>query len=266
MSRGIVERRGTGDEAKGELWRERLAEGRLGEAYAAYLAVEAQLPEVRSALENLADFEALVRARRWVRAEQRLARTVERPEIIDWGQLESDLAALTACSKALDRRELADAVVHLERVRSACFRAEVANLRGTAHAYEGDNAAAKVEFERAVTLDPKHYRALTNLGNAQLEEGLTDEAIVNYQRAIALNDDFANAHHNLGVAYRRKGQIGKSVRALRTAQRAQQRRDQEEAREALGGTGRGAARMLRWVLILAVAAALFLLLRNRGLI
>ena len=88
-----------------------------------------------------------------------------------------------------------------------------------------------------------------------------------YERALALNDTFGNAHHNLGVAYRRKGQVGKSVRALRKAQGASQKQIREEARESLrSGVGGGLAKYGRWLVYFVVAAALFLLLRSRGLV
>jgi tetratricopeptide (TPR) repeat protein len=147
------------------------------------------------------------------------------------------------------------------------FPAEAANQRGTARIYSGEVEKAKREFIGGTELDPRHYRAHTNLGNAWLETGQVDEAIACYQRALAVNDEFANAHHNLGVAYRRRGEIARSVRQLRRAQRVQQRTDREQARERVSaGGGQAGLKALRWVLYGAVALVLLLVLRSRGLL
>ena len=145
--------------------------------------------------------------------------------------------------------------------------AEAETQRGTALVFLGDAEAAVSAFEKATTFDPRHYRALTNLGNVALERGRTDEAISHYENALKLNENFANAHHNLGVAYRRKGDVGKSVAAIRRAQRVSKQRDREEARAVLktfGGEQR--SKYLKWFLYALAAVGVFLLLRAQGII
>jgi len=252
---------------RAEAWREPLGEGRFGEAYNYYLAKETQDPAERRALATLADIEALVRNRSWQQARRKLDRLEERPPLLDWELFERELDILKHTGQELDRRNPEDVLEELRAVALPCFQAEVETQRGTALVFLGRSAEARSCFQRALAIDAKHYRAITNLGNISLEEGLVDEAIAAYEQAIAVNDAFANAHHNLGVAYRRKGQYGKSIRALRKAQSVMQRREAEETRASLARASKGQGmRVLRWLLYGAVALALFILLRNRGII
>jgi len=87
----------------------------------------------------------------------------------------------------------------------------------------GDQLGAKEAFERAVELDRGHLRAKTNLGNLLQEMGQIDQAIAIYQDVLQANPDFALAHHNLAAAYRKKGQLDKSVYHVKRAQRLQLR-------------------------------------------
>jgi tetratricopeptide (TPR) repeat protein len=248
-------------------WRERAAEGSFEAALAAYFAAGPEDAGVQQSLESLCSLVALTRSRAWNRARRQLEAVSERGDWLDWNQLEADLAALQAATEALDSRDSQAAGELLDSVRLACFEAETSNLRGAAAIFEGDFTGASAWFERAITLDPKHYRAVTNMGNAALESGDTDMAIEWYEKALRLNGDFPNAHHNLGVAYRKKGQIAKSIRSLKSGQKAQQRFDQVEAREQLGRIGRGAGqKYTRWLFYAAAGAAVYWFLSSRGMI
>lgn len=257
-------------------WRELLALRRFGAARQAYLAARvASSPDVpesaddatRVALGALADIEELVRERSFVKAQERIRRLEAPADIAPWDALDADLERLRASAKALDQRDPDTAVATLRDLSESWFTAEVQTQLGTASIYDDRLTDARTHFEAALEVDPQHYRALTNLGNVALEEGRIDDAIACYERALKLNEGFANAHHNLGVAYRRKGQLHKSVRSLRTAQRAQQRQEATEARESLGRIGRGSGtKVIRWVIYAVVAVALYLLLRSRGVL
>jgi tetratricopeptide (TPR) repeat protein len=248
-------------------WREALEAGHFDEAHRLYLLLESPEPGLRRALSTLADLEALVRDKAWARAGKRLERLDERPPVLDWPRLEAELERLASSSRELDRIQPEDALRLLDSVDTRWFVAEEANQRGTASVYGGDPKGARQHFREAVELDPSHYRALTNLGNALLETGEVDEAISCYQRALTLNDEFANAHHNLGVAYRRQGKVGASVRELRRAQRVQQRVGRERDREAIGeGGGKAGLKALRWLLYALVVLAALGILRAGGLL
>lgn len=248
-------------------WRAALADGRFEEAHKLYLLGDAPDPEVRRALAGLVDVVEFVREKSWTRALRRLERLEEDRSLIDWASLRNEIESLSSSSSSLDQVQPEEALKTLDSVEHRWFPAEAANQRGTARVFSGDVSTAQQDFREAVEKDPRHYRALTNLGNAALEAGEVDEAIAYYEQALAVNDDFANAHHNLGVAYRRQGKVGRSVRQLRRAQRVQQRSEQERAREGLGqGAGKSGLKALRWVLYALVAAAVLALLRGQGMI
>lgn len=264
-------------------WREALEQRRFGAARRAFLAAEvvsemaakrgapatqddADASATPIALNALADVEELVRERSFAKAQERIRRLEAPAPIAPWDDLVADLERLGASAKSLDQRDPDAAVAKLKELGSTWFPAEVYTQLGTASIYDDRLDEARAHFEAALELDPDHYRALTNLGNVALEEGRVDDAIACYERALKLNDTFPNAHHNLGVAYRRKGQLHKSVRSLRTAQRAQQRQEATQARESLGRIGAGSgAKIIRWVVYAVVAVGLYLLLKNRGL-
>lgn len=225
-------------------------------------------------LEALAEIEVAVRTKAVARARRRFAGLERRPsDWIDWDAVESDLEQLAIAVPAVDRREPEAARAALAEMRSDVFTAEREILLGTLAVIDGDETTGLVHFEAGLARDPNHVRGLTNRGNVKLEAGDVDGAIEDYERAIRVDEGFANAHHNLGVAYRRKGQIGKSVAALRRAQRHAARRDAEDARASLGGGPRGArsrpasgGRLQRWLLIGALGLLAYWLLQQRGLI
>ncbi|UCH25075.1 MAG: tetratricopeptide repeat protein [Trueperaceae bacterium] len=256
------EQRQTHDETS---WRERFEQGRYGEAHHTYRLTGEGDTHVEEALDCLSDIEKHLRNKSWNGAIRRLQRLESRPQLLDWQRLETELATLKESSSALDQRHTDEALEKLQTISIPGLEAEVLTQRGTAYIFDGDLARAKEAFNEALVLDPKHYRALTNLGNIALEEGDIDEAITTYETALKLNDDFANAHHNLAVAYRKKGQIGKSVRSLRKAQRTVQRKDAEEARAALSQSSKThGIKLFRWVLYGLAAVVLYFILRNRG--
>jgi tetratricopeptide (TPR) repeat protein len=247
-------------------WEDALIEGRFQFAYQAYSVSDDFDAELRDALSTLADIEGFVRDKGWNRAVNKVKQLEDPPPIVDWEGVATDLQSLWDSSSALDRRESEEAL-ELLRVRSTpFFEAEIATQRGTALIFDNDLEAAKGYFERALEYDPRHYRAITNLGNIALEQGRVDEAVAAYERALKLNDDFPNAYHNLGVAYRRQGKFSKSVGMLRRAQRATNRRDTEVARSRLSRGGLRMGRNVRWIVIGGAVVVAYLVLRSRGII
>lgn len=250
-------------------WRSLLAIGRFGLAEQTYRLTGGDDLDLRSTLSGLAEVEGSVRSKSLARAQRRLGEVVRTPaDLLDWAGLEADLATLVEATKAVDQREAETAREALARLRTELFLAEREALLGTISVYEQDLGAAHAHLAAALAVDPNHVRALTNRGNLKLEAGEVDGAIEDYQRAIKLDDSFANAHHNLGVAYRRKGQVGKSVSSLRRAQRLSGRRDAEEARATLAASGRGWAQRpwLRWAGLITLGAVIYWVLRNQGII
>ncbi|HEX3671430.1 MAG TPA: tetratricopeptide repeat protein [Candidatus Cybelea sp.] len=130
--------------------------------------------------------------------------------------------------QALDRREFEraqsafDELLASESLR-ADERAFLLNKRGVARIGLKARELARADFAAALQARPAYAPALTNLGNLSLEEGDLDAAIARYESAIRADADYAVAYLNLGVAYKRAGRIDDGVRALRQAQRLEQR-------------------------------------------
>ncbi len=274
-------------------WQDQLRQGRLSEALSAHLETPRPDEQVTRRLETLSDLRAQLRAKAWTQA-QRLAATLETDALGDarsapqnasqnplqssahpspnplhdlLPNLSAEVAQLVASGKHLERGEAEAALTLLETVELPLLQAEADTQRGTALVFSGDADAAVNAFTRATTLDPRHYRALTNLGNVRLEQERVDEAILHYEAALKLNDNFANAHHNLGVAYRRRGDVSRSVASIRRAQRVSKQHDREEARavlKTLGGERR--SKYIKWTLYALGAGGVFLLLRAQGMI
>lgn len=254
-------------------WREVAQDGRFEEAarlrvIAVGEGAETESEEDRVAIRALADAQGLLREKSWTRAQRIVSDVDARPDWTDWTTVENDLATLAAAGAALDRRDVDEALEALaafEGREDGPFEAERLTQLGTARILDDDGEAARACFERALELDARHPRAMVNLGNVALEDGRIDDAIEQYQAALRIDDAFANAHHNLGVAYRRKGQVGKSVQALRRAQRAERSHDTRSAREEARSLGqRLKGRTGRWLLWGAAAVVVIWILLERG--
>ena len=245
--------------------------GRLSEALAAELGQPQPDEKALAFLGELAELQSLLREKAWARAQGFAKRLLAHyPEYL--GDAEADLstevARLGESGAKLERGDAEAALTLLDEVTLPLLEAETQTQCGTARVLLGDAEAAEHAFREAVASDPKHYRALTNLGNVLLEAGRIDEAIPFYERALVLNEDFANAHHNLGVAYRRKGQVSRSVASIRKAQRVSRRQNSGDAREALrsltGGGRSHTGKYLRWALYGVLAVGVYLLF-NQGI-
>lgn len=245
-------------------WQEHLQAGRLAEALTAQLASPQSDARVTELLEQLTELRGYLRAKQWERA-RKVAEALAPESSLP--QLSTEVAQLERSGKHLERGEAEEALALLEGIHLPLLRAEAETQRGTAQVFLGDAEAAERAFKDALSHDPRHYRALTNLGNVALEQGRTDEAITHYQKALALNENFSNAHHNLGVAYRRKGQVNKSVGSIRRAQRVSRQGEREEARGALKALRSGrSSKYLKWLLYGLAAAGIYLLLRAQGVL
>jgi tetratricopeptide (TPR) repeat protein len=243
-------------------WQEILNTGNVSEALNLYRINDNSDEMTERALELFADMQDLLREKNPAKAKQKLD---NHRKTLDWAEqliseLKPQLATLEEATKTLDKHHPEKTLELLQNVISPILLAEKETLCGTALIYHNDTSNAKVAFEKALALDPQHYRALTNLGNLALESNNVDEAIALYERALKLKEDFANAHHNLAVAYRKKGQVSKSVSELKKAQRVSQQKLREEARQMFRGQN---TKYLRWLLYAAIAVVLFLVFRNR---
>jgi len=56
-------------------------------------------------------------------------------------------------------------------------------------------------LQKAISSDPKYYKAYYNLGNIYLKENKYNSAIVNYKKCVRYNPNFAYGWYNMGNAY-----------------------------------------------------------------
>ncbi len=178
-------------------------------------------------------------------------------DIVDKGQLKNEIDLLKEASRAINSHKPAKAIELLGGIGSSLTQAEKYTLLGTANVYSNQNEQAMQNLKKAIAYDPKHFRAMTNIGNLNLEANKIEQAIVDYQNALKINDASSSALHNLGVAYRKKGQITKSVNYLKQAQRAKNKELKEEARETMkSGENKKAMKYVRYFFFAITALAI----------
>src|SRR5271155_3124086 len=74
--------------------------------------------------------------------------------------------------------------------RIAPLYAEGWHQRGKLEAEAGHDEAAMVSLQKAVTLNPREFAALVDLGDILAEYGAKPAALANYKRALALDPHF----------------------------------------------------------------------------
>lgn len=181
-----------------------------------------------------------------------------------------DVSQAKAAIEAFDMEDESKIASYLEDPH---LGAEAWAALGLVHIRSGNREEAKQAFDTALLTDPSHYRVKTNLANMTLEAGQTDEAICLYEEVLKLNPEYALAHHNLGAAYRKKGQIDKSVYHIKRGQRLQMRPAARPPRSIVPGSSAPSAMPERrpflgsfgnrWWLWLIVVVVVYLLLNRQ---
>ena len=82
-------------------------------------------------------------------------------------------------------QKILDAVTHI-----APAYAEGWHEKGKLEQEDGKDEAALVSLQRAVTLNPKNFAALVDLGDMLAEYGAKPAALADYRRALALDPHF----------------------------------------------------------------------------
>ncbi|MEZ4629465.1 MAG: hypothetical protein R2880_01880 [Deinococcales bacterium] len=258
----------TGDQTSDLLWQEALMQGYVERAkllYVEHVALEARDEAILAYLRELSNLQSYLRAKKWRQALE-LLESLEASLPLDM-DVKRELAELAQSSSFLDRNQPEEALEILEKLKSPLLLAEILTQKGTAQILLAENDAAEASFDEALDYDPKHYRALTNRANLWLEQSQIPQAIQGYEAALNVKDNFANALHNLAIAYRKQGQINKSVQLLRKAQRAMRQQDSEEAKGRLVQNGHKRLGLKPQYFVYSLLAILLLLwLRSRGII
>ncbi len=251
----------------------RAGEWRRAAATANVLGESADLIDVLQTLRVMQDE---IRARRYAGARHQLATYQEAAADLQHplaGELrlyvhpEAVLEALNALEAA--QRET-DAPALAQRLAGALAqpltRAEALNAQGVLFAMLGEETQARAALDAARAADPGHYRALTNLGNLDLEAGRFAQAETIYRDVIRLAPEYDGGHHNLGVAVRRQGRVAEGVRYIRQGQRLAMKRSRDDTQAEVKEQFRRNPNLkyLRLAVLAVLALIIFLALRGAG--
>jgi tetratricopeptide (TPR) repeat protein len=94
------------------------------------------------------------------------------------------------------------------------------NNLGLLSAREGDSAKAVEYFERALQLNPDHFVALENLGNAYRQQKRPDEARAALERALAIKPEDPDANYSLAMVFAQQNDAARAYEYLQKALQA----------------------------------------------
>ena len=83
--------------------------------------------------------------------------------------------------------------------------ANVLNSRGLRSEASGEFAAAKADYQNAVSVNPEYANARNNRGNMRIRDEDIEGAVEDYTEAIRLDSRFSEAYCNRGMAKQRLG-------------------------------------------------------------
>jgi tetratricopeptide (TPR) repeat protein len=223
-------------------------------------------PELERALLTMIDFMEALRAKNYAGAAKTAKDT--------WGLLEVSTLGLddsvSALLEAEDNWRNGENKVRaaLARATHALTKGEAENQLGVLAAIVENRDAARGHFQAALSHDPRHYRAMTNLGNLELELGHFAQAEARYREVIRLNPDYSVVYNNLAAAMKKQGKRNEAVTLLKKAQSLSVR----ELRGDTKGTAVGrqknpvgdwlAKPSSRWILAGAILVVVFLISRR----
>jgi tetratricopeptide (TPR) repeat protein len=84
------------------------------------------------------------------------------------------------------------------------------------YAETADPDTALILLEEAVKIDPKDPKAYNNIGMIYYSKGNIDRAVKAYTKAIEIDPDNAEAHYNLGLAFAETGLLVEAMREWQT--------------------------------------------------
>ncbi len=82
--------------------------------------------------------------------------------------------------------------------------------RGNAYGRSAQLERATQDYNEAIRLDPKFYRAYFNRGINYRDLGQTDKAIADYSEAIKLNSEFAEGYIDRAAGFFRRGEFARA--------------------------------------------------------
>jgi len=101
---------------------------------------------------------------------------------------EAAVSAVDRALRALGSGDFSGSLLALDNaVSTDPLFAEAWNRRATVHFLLGDHRKAVADIQRVLVLEPRHYGALSGLGQILLREGDIEGALTAFEAAIALN-------------------------------------------------------------------------------
>jgi tetratricopeptide (TPR) repeat protein len=82
---------------------------------------------------------------------------------------------------------------------------------------KGDLGKAEALYQKVLTLDSGHVRALNNLGVVYMAQKKWEKAVAVLGRAVALKKDYVDPYYNLACLYAQANEISESLRNLKLA-------------------------------------------------
>ena len=171
-------------------------------------------PELERALLFITDFLDALRAKNYAGAVKVSREGWQRLGITEAG---ADAALEALLDAEANWRNGANKVkAALEKAaQHSMTKAEAENQMGVLEAVLENSVAARAHFQAALAADPRHYRAMTNLGNLELEAGHLQEAESRYREVIRLNPEYSVVYNNLAAVMRKQGKRSESVAFLK---------------------------------------------------
>jgi tetratricopeptide (TPR) repeat protein len=160
-------------------------------------------------------------------------------------------AQMLIAQAVLDAGDPQEALTRIEAVRTPQPVAEVTVLKGKILEFNGKHSDARVEYQRAVAIDPNNLearflhgrllayagqakqalgelefvtsktdgfpRAYLNIGRAQRDLGKNDEAVTAFAKALELDKSLLEAHYLTGRVYLERNRLGAAVSSLQAA-------------------------------------------------
>jgi tetratricopeptide (TPR) repeat protein len=119
-------------------------------------------------------------------------------------------------NKAADARATFERVITLPQRYPGTLPNAWNNL-GLLSAREGHTDEAIQQFQQALQLDPDHFIALENLGNAYRQAKRWDDAKATLRHALQLNPDSAEANYAMGMVYAQTDDASRAQEYLQKA-------------------------------------------------
>lgn len=90
---------------------------------------------------------------------------------------------------------------------------------GVTYSQQGKYAEASDAYRQALELDPDHWNAHNNLGNALARLGRPEQAVREYEESLRINPDHADTHDNLALSLAALGRTDEAIEHHREATR-----------------------------------------------